>query len=173
MANVFTRLSHYPRYESLRSQCLPLQLQVFNSSKSKQDQLYEEMKNFSTTRFNYPQKQILSKDNQRSKCWSVSSTYATDYRPWSQSEMRAARGQSLVIHDQVAESSVPELPPLPMILKRYSLPNVELPIPIRCCCRHSKQWQDPCLKQTGINYWKNLSCCGIIHENELNQSESD
>jgi hypothetical protein len=153
MANVFTHRSHYPRYESLRSQCLPLQLQVFNSSK-----------------YNNPQIQTLSKEHQSSMHWSLATTYTTDYRPWSQADMKASRGQNSVIHHQVAESSVPELPPLRTILKRYSIPNVKLPIPIRCCCRHSKQWRDPCLKQTGIDYWKNLSCCGIIHENEFDQS---
>lgn len=170
MANVFTRLCHYPRYESYRSQYLPLQIQALNSSKSKQNQSYEIDKTFSTTGSDNPRIQSLCKSNQTRIYWPLSTTYTQDYQPWSYAEMKASREQNFILPDKVAESSVPELPAVRMISKRYSLPNVTLPIPIRCCCRHSKQWRDPCLTQTRINYWENLSCCGIIHENELDQS---
>jgi hypothetical protein len=171
MTNVFTRLSHYPRYESYRSQSLSLQIQALNSSKYKQNQSYEIAKIFSTVRSNdNPSVQSLPKNNQTHMYWPLSTTYTEDYQPWSSSEMKTSRGQNFILHDKVAESSVPELPALRMISKRYSLPNVTLPIPIRCCCRHSKQWRDPCPTQTRINCWENLSCCGTIHENELDQS---
>ncbi|CAF0798006.1 unnamed protein product [Rotaria sordida] len=169
MVNVFTLRSHYPRYESYRSQCLPLQLKTFNSLNSKQNQLYQIVNNFSSSKFDNSKIQILFKSNQRHSYSLLFTTYIHDYRPWSHAKKNLSRKQSFVTYDKVAESSVPELAALPITSKRYSLSNVTLPIPIRCCCRHSKQWRDQCLTQTQINYWKNLSCCVVIHEQEINR----
>jgi hypothetical protein len=156
MTNVFTLLSQYPRYESHRSQYLSLQLQ---SPKMNQNQT-----SFSIERF----KNSL-KDNHNRIHLPLSTTYTNDYKPWSQSEMKASRGQNLFVHDKVAESSVPELPAIRMSTKRYSLNNVTLPIPTRCCCTHSKQCREPCLTQVRVDYWKNLSCCGVVHEDDISK----
>ncbi|CAF1035647.1 unnamed protein product [Rotaria sp. Silwood1] len=169
MANVFTRRSHYPRYESYRSQWLSLQLKIFNSSNSKQNQPYKIVKSCSSSKFDNSKIQILFKSNQRRPCSPLFTTYTHDYRPWSYADIKLSKNQSFVQYDKVAESSVPALTTVSMTSKRYALPNVTLPIPIRCCCTHSKQWKDQCLTQTQTNYWKNLSCCGIIHEKEINK----
>jgi len=100
-------------------------------------------------------------------------TYRKEYRPmneratygWEQYELRT---QTEVKHEKVTQSCAPNSIAPKMTTKRYSLPNVTLSIPVKCCCDHPKDKRDTCQKETALKKFNLIHCCGSSHVDDDN-----